>query len=381
MNIFHVAYYIILRNFRDTKSLMMMLIFPVVLILILGTALSGSFATGNIEKAKVSILNEDEAKEPMSEEFMSFLSNDMKELLEVIELSSYDEGIKQVEEGKVQAFIHIEKNFTKNMMAADKTVIKVYNSPRGTFQTSMVKNIIDGFVDVSNSYMASAKLGSQTREYMNHVNIEEHSISVKGTKPRAIDYYAVTMLIMTMMYGTLYGGQAITSDKHKNTYIRLNTAPIRQSELVIGQVLGTIVTLFLQAVILIAFTKLAYKVDWGTSIPFILFVCISIIILSVSLGIMVFKLFGNPNAANALLSIMIQIFTFIAGGYVPIDILSSTLEKFSVLSPNYLAQQAIFNTIFSGPGAETQSFLIIIWVASAGMFIASALAGRRAPQW
>ncbi len=381
MKLFHIAYYVVLRNFRDRKTLMQMLLFPIILIFILGSALSNSFNFDNISKLNVAYLNEDADKGPLSSAFTEFLKNDVKELLEIKEAFSYEDGKQQVQEGKIEAFIYIDKDFTKNMLSGDDININVYNSVHSSFRASMVKNIVDSFVDGSNAYTAAARLGGQPQGFERYKNLESTPISAEITRPKSIDYYAVTMLIMAMMFGTMYGGQAVTEDKLRNTYIRLNTAPIKQTELVLGQILGTIVTLFMQALIIIGITKYIYKANWGNNMAFVLFVCFSVIVLAVSLGILVFKLMKTHNAANGLLTLLVNVFTFISGGYVPIDMLSENMERISVISPNYLAQQAIFNSIFSGSGAETQSFLIIIWVASAVMFALSVVAGRRVPRW
>jgi ABC-2 type transport system permease protein len=75
MNIFHVAYYTVLRNLRDRKSMASMLLFPIILILILGSALSSNYAVSDVGKTPVAYLNKDKGafsiKAPFYIQFIS----------------------------------------------------------------------------------------------------------------------------------------------------------------------------------------------------------------------------------------------------------------------------------------------------------------------
>ena len=57
--------------------------------------------------------------------------------------------------------------------------------------------------------------------------------------------------------------------------------------------------------------------------------------------------------AGGILNVLIPVFTFAAGGYVKITAPGPVFASLQHLSPNYLAQTAIFNTIYDGPAAQT----------------------------
>ena len=64
-----------------------------------------------------------------------------------------------------------------------------------------------------------------------------------------------------------------------------------------------------------------------------------------------------------MLNVFIPVSTFI-GGYVKIVAPGPVFNALQHLSPNYLAQTAIFNTIYGGPGTHTAFLLGVM-----GLFI------------
>lgn len=202
MNSFYLAYYTIKRNIKDIQSMIMMSVFPIVLILILGTALNHEFTVRNLTKAKICYLNEDSGK--ISESFNEFLNKKgVREVLEVKKVLTYDEGYELIKNNNYDALIVIDKDYSKNIKENKKAIINVYNKKQGNLKGNIVKNLIDSYVNAANTMEAVYKLNSKTIEYKLSYGIKEMPISSNGKIPRAIDYYAVTMLVMTIMYGSM----------------------------------------------------------------------------------------------------------------------------------------------------------------------------------
>ena len=376
MNVFNIAYYTILRNFRDKKTLSLMLLFPIILILILGSALGVVFTPDNIGETTICYLNED--MKFMSEAFEDFLySEEMTELITVRTVQSKEEAFELIKSRKATALIVLPAKFSEKVQKGEAADIEVYNSKYSSVRASIVQSVMNGFVNGTKAQLAIRQMGNIAQEYKMFSNIQETSFTTKGNTPRAIDYYAVAMLVMTIMYGTSYGNYAIKEEKQLNTSIRLASAPIRYWEIVLGKLSGSVVTVFLQALLIIVFTKLAFHVNWGGNLLFIIFVCFSLTLLSVGLGIMVSNLGKNPQATGALLSLGVNIATFVAGGYFPTSQMSPAFEKLGFISPNFLAQQAMFNSIYSGSAAQTTKYMIAIWVIAGIAFVIAGLTERR----
>lgn len=376
MKVLNIAYYTILRNFRDYKTLTLMLLLPIMLILLLGSALSGIFSANNLSTTTICYLDED--KKFMSDTFENFLySEEIEELMEVRTVQSKEEAFDLIKKDDATALIVLPVGFSEKIQKGEKATIEVYNSKYSSFRSSIVQSIMNGFVSGTNAQLVMRQMGDISGGYKTFDNLQEASVTTEGNTPRAIDYYAVTMLVMTIMYGTAYGNFALKEEKQLNTSIRLVSAPIKYSEVILGKLLGSIVTILLQAMLIIILTKVLFKVNWGGNILFIIFVCFSLTLLAVGLGMMVSNLGRNPLATGALLNFGVNIMTFIAGGYFPASQMGPAIEKLGFISPNYLAQQAMFNTIYGGSAVQTFNAMLAIWIIAIIAFIIAAITERR----
>lgn len=382
MRIFHVAYYIILTNLRDKKSMANMLLLPIVLILILGTALGGAFKITNLESIPVCCLNND--KGSMSQYFDDFLnSEEIKDILQIKKVTSIDEGRKLVNDKNSRALILINESYSDDIKSGRKAYIGVYTGKSTSFGASVVKNIVESFVGGANTVSAMQKLNTSESNYKRTESIVESPITTDGKRPRAIDYYAVTMLVMILMYGAQYGSYGIGIDYLEKRGQRVKATPIKPYEQFIGITLGNIFTIMCQSAVLILFTKYAYKANWGSNIPGILLISFTLTVLSTATGIMLTVLIRDKRKASSILSLIIPIMTFLAGGYAPINTGNLGFAKFMYISPNYLGQTALFNIIYGQPVTaniqllSTAECIGIMWAITIIMFIIASVSGRR----
>jgi len=375
MKALNIAYYTILRNFRDYKTLAMMLMLPIMLILIMGSALSGVFNPSDISATTICYLDED--GKHMSQVFEEFLDSDeISKLIRYKNVATKEEAFSLIKNREASALILLPDNLTDNIQSGHKAAIEVYSSRYNSFSDSVVESVLNGFVNGTNAQLTLNQMGAAIG-YQIYDNTQETSVTAEGNAPRAIDYYSVTMLVMTIMYGTSYGNYALKEEKHLNTSIRLASAPINYFQVVLGKLAGSVITVFLQTMVLILFTKFAFNVNWGQDIGFIIFVCFSGSLMAVGLGMMVSNLGKNPQVTGVVLNLGVSITTFIAGGYFPTSQMGPALEKLGHISPNYLAQQAIFNTIYGGSAIQTTNAMLTIWAIVAAAFVVAGLTERR----
>ncbi|WDC83460.1 hypothetical protein PL321_12105 [Caloramator sp. mosi_1] len=64
-------------------------------------------------------------------------------------------------------------------------------------------------------------------KYENIKSIESIGLSKDNKSPRAIDYYSVTMIIMTIMYGSIIGYYSIGEGYFSRTIQRFKVAGIK----------------------------------------------------------------------------------------------------------------------------------------------------------
>lgn len=381
MNILHVAYYTVLRNLRDRKSMTSMLLMPIILILILGSALSSNYAVSDVGKTPVAYLNKDKGEG--SKHFDEFLKNDeVEKMLSVRKVETFEEGKDLINNNKVNGLIVINEDYTDQLSAGNKGTIEVYTGKKG-FRVSFIQNIVDSFINGANTITAVQRLGSTNMNYVREDNIEEMPITTEGKVPRAIDYYAITMLVLILMYGAQYGCHGMGEDYMEENGKRIRVTPIKPYEHFIGKVIGTVFTIECQAIILILFTKFVYKANFGDNILAIIFISFTLATFATALGIMLTMVTGDRMKASSIISLAIPVLTFIAGGYTKIEAGNSLFSKIMYISPNYLAQSAMFNSIYGEPVTSNIQLLsstqciMLLWILTAVAFLAASVFGRR----
>lgn len=378
MKIIYIIYYTVLESLRDRKSLFQMLVFPVVLMFVLGSALGAAFEPSQYGKTTVAYLNLDTGIGGSS--FDSYLAlEEIQAVLNIKKVTSLGEGIKLVEDREATSLIYIDENYSENLSRNEGAEIQLFYGSFSSYRKTTVNIIVEGYTSSANSVIAAMRMGEGPKNYEHSKSVNNVPISTKGKTPTAIDYYSVTMLAMIIMYGANYGIYGVGKEEFDSVGNRIRSAPIRPYEIYIGKTLGIVATLFLQAIILVIFTWLVYKVNWG-NLGVILLICFTLCTLSTALGVMISSLSPSQRTASSIISILVPIFTFVSGGYIKLPESNQLFSKLKLISPNHLAQTAMFNQMFGGAKGELQLQLLIMWAMIGVFFLGAVMVGRRRVQ-
>lgn len=360
-------------NLRDYKANAMMVLFPIVLIAILGTAFNGVFS-GSIEFDDTKVLYKVEAKDNavFATAFESFSSQLSKETGIVFEKTDDFEGSKAgVEDKTYSAFVHIRENPLQ---------IDIYRNERSGLDMTLLENSIASFIESYDGMMAiagnnPAALGmARLQEYKGHVQVRSLD---KKRQPGSMDYYAVTMLTLILFYSSLTGFWAIRNEVVQNTASRILCAPVHSYELLTGKVIGSIFVSFIQGLVVLLFSKLVMKTYWGEDLLSVVLLISSYAIMTTCLGVAIAFLIKSSEAASGILNTIIPIFVFLGGGYVPLYVMGGTISDMSVISPVKWINSALFGIIFDGNYSD-MFVSIPLNLGLAALFIAiSVLFSRR----
>ncbi|MGV8146433.1 MAG: ABC transporter permease [Alkaliphilus sp.] len=376
MKILQIMYYTLLGHIRDKQSMAMMVLLPITLILLLGTALSAAFSAPEMEATKVAFFNNDDGE--MSRHFEAFLENEeITELLNVTQVTTFKEGQSLVEERSVRAFISISEDYSKYILRGEEAKINILFAQGDNFRQSLVTNIVGAFNNEGNTINALMKLGVFESEHMRRNIIKNEPITKGNEAPRAIDYYAVTMLVMTIMYGSMYTAEGIATMKERPVGKRVKTTSAKSHQIFTGVTLASFLIVFMQALVLVFFTRYVYGVNWGASIAVPILMVLLMTLLSSSIGMAAATLIPSANTTMILLNIAIPALTFIAGGYIPLGNTDGIFAKTQQISPNLHMQNALFNYIFEGDSEKLIRSVIALAGITILMFAITFIARRR----
>lgn len=369
MNFLTIAKYRLKQSWRDKQSLIFMILLPIFLVLILGNALKSNedFTARTIDKVNVLYVNNETSKEAKTfEDFINI--KDLNEIIEPTKIDNLDEAKKLVENRKYDAIVVFDENLDGKL--------QVIGSDYNQLGVSIVKSIIDTYSSSANSFEALGKIQARDFSQVKYNNLNEETITVSGKKPSAIDYYAVTMLIMIVMYGSIYANFAIDKSYYSTVGNKIKSAPVKLGEVFIGEGIGVVITIMIQVVVLLLVSNFAFGVNFGSSIPLILLASFSLSVLSTILGIVACMTTKKGLLGLALLNVLVPIFTFLSGGFVKVNF-TGIIGAISKVTPNYLATNAIFKDIYGGASKEVYLSILGIWIISAILFVVAQAIGRR----
>jgi ABC-type multidrug transport system, permease component len=349
------------QNVRNWKANSMMVLFPIVLILILGTAFSRVF-DDSIALDNVRVLYTLNSSNGLSSYFKSFTEHGKEMGIKFEETSDVDAGVRSVQDVTYSCYILFEN---------DSNEVKLYKNARYNFEAGFVQGFVDSFISRYNAY---AEIGKSNPEALGKIMAEEgknyvNTMSLdKKRKPRALDYYAITMLTLILMYSSLTGFWGVKSEQNHKTGSRILCSPIHKSEFLTGKVIGCIFVTFIQAAVVIAFSRYVMGAYWGNDIFTIALLVLSQAIMTISLGASIAFLIKNEGAASGLLNSVIPIVVLLGGGYTPLENMGPFIARISDISPVKWINSSMLRVIYDNDYSLVP-IAIIINLALAAVFI------------
>src|SRR3954451_14105185 len=122
-----------------------MLAFPIVLMLILGTALSSTFDKG-IKIGRINVLYSEKSDNSFSAPFLNFIKEAKKQDIHFSKASESTDGKRAVKQDQYDAYVEV----------TDKGIL-FFGSERNSIQASMVEGMLTAFTDRYNLITEVAK--------------------------------------------------------------------------------------------------------------------------------------------------------------------------------------------------------------------------------
>jgi|HigsolmetaAR203D_1030402.scaffolds.fasta_scaffold02833_2 ABC-2 type transport system permease protein len=365
MHLWNIAIKEIRLDVRDPRTLIFMLLFPIVLMLILGTALSGAFS-GNVKVGELSLLYKSELGEPLAIYWDEFVQGLEREGVRVAEAAPDADGRERVRSGEFAAYAEVHDGG-----------IRFFGSAQNSLESSIVEGMLAAFADRVN--LAGAVL-MHAPDRIGAIAIGEDQGQAAGgiaietgldpdRKPGAMDYFGIVMTTMIALYASVSASNLMRGERVRKTALRLSAAPVSKWDIFAGKVLGCTVINATCLLLVFLFSKYAFQVYWGEHTGVALLVLLSEVILAVSLGLGCGYLFPDKGAI-AVLMIFIQLASMFGGAYFPIDMAGGGwLSKVAQLSPLYWVNSGMMELIYN---EEMRKALL---VSGANLAIAAILLG------
>lgn len=342
------------RHVRSVTPFIMQVLSTLVIIIILGSALSGSFkAQDFISPVKVALVNE--SKGSMTKEFVSFLNSmDMEKLIKISNVDNIETAKTDLKHNKYDGVIEIKDSYSEIDSSGISNGIETYiiNNDKTTFQ--VLSSIINGWKNNS-SAIHTALMSGQSMDSISAAlersdkTVMEIPLSKKGSLPKAMDYYTITMAIMTLIFSGYNTLGRLQEDFLSNMRSRLQSSPAAIGYILLGDLLGVTLMSFIQMVFVLMFAHFVYGANLGTNYLIVFGTLFLMTLFGQMLAGALALGMKNADAAQGLIGTLALGLAFLSGGFYTSPIKGAAGKFLATYgTPNSLAQTAIFGSIYGG---------------------------------
>lgn len=374
---------------KDRAAFLSLILSPVILMLILGLSLNSIFSLNpTIEKFDIALINKD-------------ISQDAKRLIEQFTKNSEATGFKiyvvgeneakqMLNKNKVKCIVTIPNDFFEKISDKSDVVLDLESLSNDNNVTAVVASALDGqlkntkiVLNIAN--ILRGELSKNNSEQINNVTAIANELMNRISQKRiifvdeqeqrskklsSIAYYSVTMLIMNVLVNVIARTKSLQEEKETKTLMRLMSTRTSEISLYLGKFLAVLVIGMIQSLILISFTALVFKVNWGQNIGATILLTLCLVIAGTGVGMMIVSFTKTTNSANVLSTVFIQLSAFIGGGMIPIHIMSESMKQTAKITINWWAYKG-YEGLMLGNGISTNvlSYLILICTGVVGLSI------------
>lgn len=399
---------------RNPLEILLLIGLPIILIAILGTALS-NMMDDHLPDIHVKVaLMEHEKEEEQVERFMTSLKNkglpleeineieasieEMKpihilketvfgndELKDIVEWNEMDPTKKKLvmEDNTYTAIIEIPENFTYETLAfmvLDETprpslhIIQNEGSQHGV---SMVNNILQQFQEelTLGTFLTKNGLDQQvSRVDQERYSGEAVSINQKKTVTTK-GYYTVGMAVMNVLFIASVIGSFAFKEKKTHVFNRIILADTSRWVYFVGILLAGTIFGLLQLLIIYGFSWLVFGVSWPHVIPFLtitVFYAFAIGGIAVLLTAISYRT-NSEMMTNFFAGILVAIMAFLGGSFFPIGDSVKLIEILGNMTPNGAGMSAYLSILRGDSLSEIGHHLLFLAIFALLSIVIAAL--------
>lgn len=352
--------------YRDKTNLFFFLLFPVLMVFLLGNLLGGM----------------DQSEEAIGELRIRYIL-DTKDPYQVRAIRNFIEGA-----GENVSMIFEETddlNESKELAGKDEiTAVVVFSADPLEIDiyegSDRIKNrtvfaIMNGFTQTNHAIStvmqtnpaSLAELTISREEYIRQKDL--------GVKRTMVDYYAITMIAMISFFSSLVGAGAFMGERQSKTINRLIIAPQNRVILFFQKILGMVPQVMLQIAIIMLVSVFLFKANYAADpvdniVLFLMFLLVSFCMISIGavIGILV--------KVNPMVVIMpvIWIIMFLGGTYAKDFYIKGLTEAM----PVYGIQRAAFDLAIFGRYEKAREVIIVcLLIMGAALALGAFLFSRK----
>jgi len=373
-----------LVRFTSPVEWLFFLILPMVFMMLIG----GS--TGAPADQRVKLYFVDEARSPLSASLLTELEKSTS-----VQAVSQERAaaLSEFEERKVVAVLIVPANFTLDTLQSNSAELElrllpnVMNAVIAQQAVYAVLGRVSGSTDIANASLTQAEKITRFKDFTARQAFFESSLEearrlqgdapirlseVVGLTPDQIEYdprlNSSAGQMLTWVFIPLVGLSAMFAyERQKGTLRRLLTTPTRKTTYLFGTILGQVLTALLQLAILILFSALVLKVQWGNLLALTL-VLVAFTICASALGTMVGTFVKSEGQANGISILIGMVMAMMGGCWYPIELFPQAVRTAAKVLPTTWAMQGTLDVALRGQPVSGITLEVLVLLGFALVF-------------
>lgn len=164
--------------------------------------------------------------------------------------------------------------------------------------------------------------------------------------------YSLGFTVFFVFMTALGSAGGVLEDRELGTLRRILAAPARRFEILGGKVLGVAAVSAFEAAILVGMGALVFRVPWGADPLAVGLVLLSLVLAATGLGVMVSALVRTRGQMSALGPVLSTALAMLGGCYWPLEITSPFMQQLARFTPTGWAMIGLKDVVARGGGLE-----------------------------
>lgn len=361
------------RLFRNKESMFFTFLFPIVMLLLMGTIFGGQSSTStrsyqigvvNLDSNPVNVNGTISDNGTLGATFRDVLNSANFTVYDYTEIGSTDangSALYLLYRGELDGILIIPENFTEclslqyitdigngSTIALPVSVtIDIIVDPTDQMGSLILgqtlRGVVSGFSEIYqqefiNNAIENDPLFATYAEFMEFLSKPIESRITEGDVAVVdltwIHYLIPGILSIVVIWaGLVYSSQSIAKERETGTLKRLVMSPVSSATVLLGTYFASLVTILVSVFLAFAVGVIIFQV---TLVWDVIAICVLTIVVSFSAigpGLIITSLARNPESAESILVIVAIPLQFFVGGMMPVEILPSFAQSFANALP------------------------------------------------
>lgn len=327
----HVARKETRQILRDRRTLVLLLVMPIVLTFLFGKALG----TGELRQIPSVILNEDGS--PESNAIVTAFST-YDEVQIQGEVGTLQQAQDLLARGKIKAAIVIPRGFMQQIEAGEEAQLQLLLDGTDNNSAPIVEGVAQRVIQRYNAERAVKGLWARGvrpdrgRRLIQPVFVQteiRYNPGLNNLSYVMPGVIGLTLQLLTVMLMAV----SITREREKGTLDQLMASPITRSELILGKLLPFLGTSLLNVVTILFVADRWFNVPVRENLPLLLAVCVLFVLTSLATGLLISAVSRSQFQAIQIAVFYVLPVFMLSGAYAPIEAIPEAIRPITYLFP------------------------------------------------